>query len=681
MRAAGFRKSYPWVGAKQRMTTVILDIETFYQKPNYSLSSRGKHKLTTEEYLRDDRFRVHGVGVKVGDGNAVWFSRGKFLQHIDRLRDICRKSLVVAHNAKFDFAALAWHHGFEFGLMADTLSMARPVVGVDAPASLAALSDRFGLGSKGRELADFDGLLNLTPEEDIALGAYCVNDVELTAKLFTRLSDGFPKDEMLVIDRTLRMFVEPILEGNQILLAQHHEETVGRKRKMFDELRVDSESLGSNATFAQMLLDRGVDPPTKWSVKQKKQVYAFAKSDEEFVALKEHPDDTVQLLIEARLGVKSTIDETRAKRLLGISQRGALPVPKKYCGASTWRWSGEDSINLENLPRNGKLRKALTAPEGMVIVSVDSANIEARQLAWIAGQADLNQAFAANADVYSLMATKIYGRTIDRKNNEDDFVPGHVGKAVILGAGFGLGWKKFQQMIRAGMLGAKGVLFDKKFVDVLNVDVTAFLEDKRNKTGVTQTFRPWDDMRTHEIHCAVAKRIIDDYRQSVPAIVAFWKQMGFAIECMAEGRELPFGVCDVLHTTYQGMRTPGGLKLLYPDLRLTEVTDVDPETGEEVIKKQWTYAGRGGVRKRTYGGHLTENVVQHLARLVVSEQMVEVSRRYKVASTTHDEIIFVAPEREAEEALQFGINCMRVAPKWARGLVLNAEGSFGPCYS
>ena len=170
------------------MTTVVLDIETYYRKPDYSLSSRGKHKLTTEEYLRDERFWVHGVGVKVGSANAVWFSRAKFLQHIDRLREICKKSLVVGHNAKFDFAALAWHHGFEFGLMADTLSMARPVVGVDAPASLAALSERFGLGSKGRELADFDGLLHLTPEQDVALGAYCVNDVELNSLLVSSTS-------------------------------------------------------------------------------------------------------------------------------------------------------------------------------------------------------------------------------------------------------------------------------------------------------------------------------------------------------------------------------------------------------------------------------------------------------------------------------------------------------------
>lgn len=663
------------------MKVIVLDIETYYRTPDYSLSAKGKHKTTTEAYIRDERFLLHGVGVKVGAKRAVWLPRAVFEQHIEQFRALCKGAICVAHNAKFDFAALAWHYGVKFGVMADTLSMARPVVGSVAPVSLDALAKRFNLGVKGHELGDFNGVRDLTPEQSALFGAYCCNDVELTAKLFERLSQGFPAQEMKVIDRTLRMFVEPVLVGDQVLLARHHEETVQRKQSLFERLGVDAKALGSNAVFAKLLLDQGVDPPTKWSVKQKKQVYAFAKADEEFIALLEHPDETVQLLAEARLGVKSTIDETRAKRLLDIAQRGAIPVPKKYCGASTWRWSGDDSINLENLPRNGNLRKSLRAPSGWVIVSVDSANIEARVLAWLAGQKDLNIAFAADADVYSLMATKIYGRTIDRKKNKDDFIPGHVGKSVILGAGYGMGWKKFQRMIRAGMLGAKGVLFDQSFVEALKVDVAGFVMDRWNKAGVTQTFRPWDDLEVHTTHCAVAKRIIDDYRTSVPAIVAFWKQMGDAIQRMAGGEESTFGPHNVLRSAYHGMETPSGMKLLYPDLRETQETTVDPQTGEETVQKMWTYAGRNGARKKTYGGHLTENVVQHLARLIISDQMIEVSRRYKIISTTHDELIYLVQEREADEGLQWGIEQMRTAPQWAPGLVLNAEGSYGHCYS
>jgi len=429
---------------------ITVDFETYYDR-DYSLS-----KITTEEYIRSDLFEVIGVSVKVNNQETEWAS-GTHTQLKRWLQDSFdwKNYLVLAHNTLFDGAILSWRFGIEPRGWLDTLCMGRAVHGVEVGGSLKALAERYRLGEKGTEVVNALGkrLVDFTEEELARYGDYCINDVELTYNLFHKMAKSFPKQELKVIDQTLRMFIDPVLELDGDMLQQH---LIGIK-KMKDDLLtlsgVDKAELMSNDKFAELLRSCGVEPPMKESPATGKQTYAFAKSDEEFKALAEHDDPKVQALVSARLGTKSTLEETRTQRFIDISKRGSLPVPIRYYAAHTGRFGGDDKINMQNLPSRGnnanKLKKSIIAPEGYTIIDADSAQIEARVLAWLAGQDDLVTAFAEGKDVYKKMASAIYGKPEFEISKDERFV----GKTTILGCiGAGSmvlcdsGWKPIERV-------------------------------------------------------------------------------------------------------------------------------------------------------------------------------------------------------------------------------------------
>jgi len=205
--------------------------------------------------------------------------------------------------------------------------------------------------------------------------------------------------------------------------------------------------------------------------------------------------------VAARLGVKTTIEETRTERFIGIGKRGMLPVPLKYYAAHTGRWGGADKVNLQNLPaRDGKsaIKKAIIAPPGYTLIDSDSAQIEARMLAWLAGENNLVEAFAKGEDVYKLMAGKIYGKPADEINKDERFF----GKTTILGCGYGMGHVKFQLMLKL-----QGVEIDE-----------------------------------HE-----AQRIITIYRSANPRIKDLWAKGGDALAAMLSGGHCGFGKSTITY--------------------------------------------------------------------------------------------------------------------------------------
>ena len=430
------------------MDIVTIDFETYYDQ-KFSLS-----KLTTEAYIRDPQFEIIGVGIKVNDYPTDWYAGdnvGKFLKSLDY-----SKRAILCHNTAFDGAILAWHFGINPRLWLDTLSMARPLHNLTVGGSLAALTTHYGLGKKGDEVVQALGKhkADFTAEELAKYGQYCINDVELTHALFNKLKVGFPSSELLVIDQTLRMYTEPVIELDVPLLEKHLEEVRTRKRMLLTDLGLTGVSeealtkmLMSNEIFAKYLKNLGIDPPTKISARTGKQAWAFAKTDKGMTDLLEHPDERVQAVVTARLGTKSTIEETRTESLIGVAGRGRLPIMLNYYGAHTGRFSGGDKLNLQNLPSRGNttIRRALKAPEGQLLVSCDSSQIEARTVAWVAGQVDLVQAFRDKRDVYSEFATEVYGRAITK----DDKIERFVGKTCIAEGTFVLcdtGWKPIEQV-------------------------------------------------------------------------------------------------------------------------------------------------------------------------------------------------------------------------------------------
>lgn len=385
------------------MKIITLDFETYYSR-QFSLT-----KLTTEEYVRSPDFEVIGVSVQVGSDEPVWFSGTRketkeFLESFD-----FGSNLALAHNAMFDAAILSWHFDIHPKGWLDTLSMGRALHGTEVGGSLAVLAKHYELGVKGDEVLNALGKrrADFTPTELARYGEYCKNDVALTWSLFAAMSETFPKLELRLIDLTIRMFSEPLLQLDNKMLTNHLRQVQESKDALMGVLivkGVTSDYLMSNPKFAVLLQAYGVEPPMKMSPTTGKETYAFSKTDEEFKALLEHENPEVQALVATRLGIKSTLEETRTQRFIGISERGPMPVPLRYYAAHTGRWGGDDKLNLQNLPRGGALKYAIIPPAGYVMLDSDSSQIEARTLAWLAGQNDLVEAFEKGEDVYKIMA-------------------------------------------------------------------------------------------------------------------------------------------------------------------------------------------------------------------------------------------------------------------------------------
>lgn len=412
---------------------ITADIETYWAQ-GYTL-----RKQTTEEYIRDSRFEIIGVAVKVDGAKTEWFTGTHEELKVSLAKYDWANAVLVCHNTMFDGAILKWILGIEPELYIDTLSMARAHHGIDVGGSLASLAIKYDIGVKGTEVIDAkEKRLSDFSSKDLALyGAYCINDVEITYKLYKILIADYPHTELSLIDMTLRMFIFPVLKVDDAMLVDRLEEVRSDKQVMLNSLKdklncaTDEEvrkKLASNNQFAGLLVELGVKPPMKISKTTGKEAYALAKTDIGFIELSEHEDVFIQQLCAVRLGTKSTIEESRLERFIGIGERnkGYLPIPLKYYGAHTGRWSGMDSINAQNLPSRDKKKKALknsiTAEDGYVVINCDSSQIEARVLAWLAGQDDVVEQFAKGEDVYSIFASKIYNRPISKANPIERFV-------------------------------------------------------------------------------------------------------------------------------------------------------------------------------------------------------------------------------------------------------------------
>ena len=603
------------------MKILTLDFETYYDK------TLGFKTQTTEEYIRDDRFEVIGVAVKEDNNETVW-QTGTHDEIFNFLYsfDWCNSALL-AHNSLFDASILNWRFGIRPKAILDTLSMARAVHGTEVGGSLAKLADYYRLGQKGTEVNDALGKrrCDFSEAELDAYGGYCKNDVELTYALYKKLAPQFKLTELKLIDLTVRMFTEPVLTLDRKMLEAHLLEVQYRKEKLLQDAGVETrDDLMSNPKFAKMLEALGVEPPMKISARTGKEALALAKSDEGFKALIDHPDERVQTLVSARLGNKSTLEETRTQRFIEIAKRGALPIPLSYYAAHTGRWGGADKINLQNLPSRGdnanKLKHAIRAPEGYVLIDADSSQIEARVLAWLSGQDDLTEAFRKGEDVYKIMASAIYGKDSDEITKEERFV----GKTTILGCGYGMGAKKFQIQL---------------------------------KTFGTQ------------IEEDEAQSIIKIYRQTYASIPGLWTQGRDAIKAMANNGTVIFGNGCVAISGEDGILLPNGLHQRYPNLR-----KIRGEDGE-----QYVYDSRNGAVK-IYGGKLVENVCQALARCIIGEQMLKIGNKYRVVLTVHDAVACIVPVAEVEEAMQYVTECMRWTPDWAEGLPVNCEAGYGKSY-
>jgi len=648
---------------------LVIDFETAW-------SSKAARPLTlkqqtTEEYIRDTRFKAWGLCCKeLGSSSpAIWVSRSNlpgFFSAVDWSR-----TAVLAHNAQFDIAIMEWHYDAHPAFIFDSLSMARALRGVEVGNSLAKLAQEFGLPAKGTAVSSTDGIMDALPAEiEHELAVYCEHDVFLCEEIFKRLVDGYPRKELELIDITIKMFTRPRLELDSSMLEKALEEEKKTREELLARLNVTDSDLASNDKFAAVLQAMGIPAPTKAKKPTKKTphpkgtLFAFAKTDAVFQSMLNGDNEDVALLCEARLKVKSTQARTRAQRFLDISRRGALPVPLNYFGTLSMRWSASkgSSLNMQNLKRGSFLRKSIMAPHGYQCVVSDLSQIEPRVLAYMAGYEDLLAIFRSGRDAYAEFGATMFN--IPGMTKESHSLLRQSSKSALLGCGYYLGWASFAQQLLTGFLGAPPVRYDMKFAKMLGVakeEAAKFAmgrggEDRMKRMAEIPHACSEDELL---VHCVCAKHIIDTYRRASKPIVDHWGVLQELIESSLYAGETHKLKC--MRFEKEQIVLPNGMALRYPDLRFEQTPN----------GKEWTYAS-GSMRKTLHAGVLAENTTSALSRVVMTDGLLRLSARYPISLTVHDEIVCIVPDAEVAEACVWVQAQMLKEPPCMPGIPIDA---------
>ena len=616
---------------------VGLDFETFFDT-GYTLRSP---KTAMSEYVRDEKFKAQCVAIQTHkQRKARWVPHEDIKSLLSTID--WNTTGLLAHNAAFDGFILSQHFGIVPAFYFDTMSMARPLFSNHIGAGLDEVAKYLGYAGKekGAALQATKGIRDLPKELMLPLGLYCADDVQDMMSIFKdMLAMDFPLEELQLIHHTIKCFADPVCDvdiplARKELASERRKKTLLMKRVIAPMAVTNVEEvkagLTKNENFSNALRRAGVEPPMKPSPSNPaKQIPAFAQGDLEFQLLQKHSNQVIRDLVEARLAVKSTIGETRAARMIlrGTTGDGKLPLFLNYGKAHTLRWSGGDKFNPQNFVRGGNMRKCIKAPPGYKIIVVDSSQIECRINAWLWGQLDLLHVFASGGDPYSILASEIYGFEVNGKKNPKERFVGKVGT---LGLGFQMGAEKFQYTLEAGIMGPPLVIT---------------LDE--------------------------AERAKNAYRRKNHKIVAGWKFLEGMLVKMFMGNDYLFR--DLLYFHKEAITTPSGFNLHYPEMR----ADYNPRRD---MYQNFSYKS-GRDRSHIYGGMLDENIVQHLARLVVAEQLLKIAERYRIITMTHDEAVYLAKNREAKRALQFGLEAFRTPPYWCADIPLDAEGGYDDIYS
>jgi len=612
------------------MRKVFIDFETFYSK-TFSL-----RKITPPEYIMDPQFETIGCGIAEDNNLPYWVNGSDVQRALDELR--LHECAVVGHNMLFDGIILAWRYQQRARLFVDTMAMARALLSYVLPRGSVSLSNTgtyLGIGVKGTAVHN---VIGMNAEAIRAAGLlesyaeYCCNDVAMTRAIYEKLAPSFPAREFIIADMIMRMAIEPQFQVDENKLHLHLATIQAAKQNLLDRVGIDKKDLMSNDKFALALERLGVEPPKKVSPTTGKVTWAFAKTDEGFAALEDDPNPDVQALHSCRVGHKSTLEESRTERFIAISRAtgGAMPIPLRFSGAHTHRFSGDFKLNMQNLPSRGNklLRESLKAPDGYVVVTVDAAQIEARLTAWLSGQWDLVDQFERGEDVYSIFASDIYGFVVTKKNKKERFL----GKISVLGLGFGMGAAKFQNTVR--------------------------IEAHKNGFEV-------------DVDLLEAERIVNLYRFKNREIKNTWHWLQNHIPAIANGQAegIKFGPCVF---EKQAILLPNGLRLRYEGLHYKD--------------NEWCFTWGGNLR-RIYGGKMLENIVQGLDRVHVMEAALRIQvRSYELglnlplAHQVHDELVYVVPAEREVEVRALCLEEMERRPSWGPDLPLAAEAGAGPSY-
>ena len=647
---------------------VVLDFETYFD-PIYSLK-----KLSTIEYVMDPRFEEHGLAVLMMDTPGVpiephfWhYQPGMFKYLQDKYGTDLERCTVVWHNGRFDGTVLTRHHGISPRYAVDIRDLADQL-NPRRSNSVEALAERYGLQAKG-DTMQFSGLhwdrtittgdlgmptvkRGMTDAEKEAMCVYACNDAEIEWGLFTVLLPKIsrPSFEMPLMLHTHRLFWHPKIAFDSVAADSLIVDMEAKIDEVATKVGHTRKELSGDISFVKILqaaLPEGEKVPFKQG--KKKLIPALAKTDPGLLLLKEHPDGNVRNLIAARQAVGSwPLHIARVGRMQTQSQAsgdGRLPVPLLYCGAHTWRWSGGELINLQNLSARSlealilRIRGLLVPPEGFSFVVADAAQVEARATAWIAGQWDLVEMFAAGAQIYCQFASEVLGKKI-RKPFPDDPPPlvkymkhwRAFGKVGVLGCGYGMGWERCMEFAR----------------NVYHIDITP----------------------------SMARQLVNHYRDKYQKICRFWRDVEKAFKYVTRypGQEcdLPRGLHFRNEDDCTFITLPSGRELRYEEARVVGSGRDETLKYPNQREHTWIYM---------WGGFLTENVIQALCRDLFAEAMMDLEDQgVPTGLHVHDELIAVVPTEDAPQVVDQAIAAFRKRPEWAPDLPLDAEAEIKERY-
>jgi len=641
---------------------VYLDFETYYKLrsdadgPRYSLGS-----MTTEAYIMDPLYQTIGFSYATGGEPARWVT-GSDDYIAARLRELnLETQAVAAHNCLFDALILSLRYGIRPAALVDTLSMSA-VAGIRGTAggSLAKLAVAFEVGVKGEDVIQADGLRreDFPPDQLARYGEYCCNDTELMRAIYHRLLPHIPNHELRTISMTLKMATRPVIELDKPMLEERLVEVQVRKAGalalLSERLGMEPENLGvalrSSDRFAELLRAHGVEPGRKLSPTNPTQMtYAFAKTDAFMAGLLEHADPLVVVLAETRIGERSNIEENRLARFIGVADRlGVLPVVLNVSGAHTHRYSSGDALGIQNLPKRAgadlTLRRSMRAPDGHVLIGVDSSQVEVRVLAYMTDDKDMLDIFRSGRDPYSEQAVVLYGGTADeikagaKAGIEPYKTQRLVAKEAVISCGYGVGKDKFHDRLRQ-----------------YNV----------------------------VIPLTEAERIVDGYRSSRPKVTAFWAMCRRVIAVMTARGAMEFGGPDGKLFKVNVDQLPGRSDVS-PYIELPNrtriwyhgLTAMPGKKGSE-----YTY-WQGKINKRIYPGLACENLSQALSFAVLKWQALKMDAAgIPMILNVHDEYVTAVPIAIADATKDLMVEMMSATPPWCQGLPLAAEGAIGDNYS
>lgn len=368
----------------------------------------------------------------------------------------------------------------------------------------------------------------------------------------------------------------------------------------------------------------------------------------------------------ALLAIRLAASKTSTNKYKAFNWRsatdGRIRDSLVYWGASTGRFAGA-GLQPHNFPR-GTIKNAVTAAEyvkegdiellrllygepmqvfasclrpviiptkGKKFYCGDFAGIEVRVLFWLAGHEDGLDAFREGRDLYVEQAGDIYNKPVTKEDKDER----QLGKKAVLGCGFGMGAKKFKQSCEDD-----GILITAK----------------------------------------LAERSVKAYRERHSAVPQMWRNLERAAIAAVQNPGETFKANKTAWTLegrFLYCTLPSGRRITYVDPKIKYVStpwgERKPELsymGYNSMKKKW-------LREKTYGGKLTENVVQAVSRCLMVHAMFEVEREgYEVVLTVHDELL---TENGDGDVVEFE-SLMSRGPKWAKGLPIKVDAWEGSRY-